>query len=229
MMNKKTVAELERENAALKIELAAVKKELAELKNSRTKSEFSNKSKKHFPITDAEKGKLLLCYMNGTDGERIIDNGFEMFSELLETVQDVNSIVFEKYENLVMASAELGLVEETKLLINAGIDVSSQSIHRETAGLKAARNGHFAVVEVLAQNGYDLNNVYHSIGPDGKEPCKLIDFAIDKNDTKSISMMLKNGYKPTVGDLEKISIANKRATEIKNKAMYNKYTYTQAK
>ena len=70
----------------------------------------------------------------------------------------------------------------------AGTDVGAENQWRATPLLKAAREGHKAISELLINNGADLN----AKNVDGKTP---LDYAIENNHTNIADLLRQHGGK----------------------------------
>jgi len=81
-----------------------------------------------------------------------------------------------------------GDLEAVKQYLAAGTDVDAKNQWRATPLLKAAREGHKAISELLINNGADLN----AKNVDGKTP---LDYAIENNHTNIADLLRQHGGK----------------------------------
>ncbi|HIM11138.1 TPA: ankyrin repeat domain-containing protein [Candidatus Poribacteria bacterium] len=81
-----------------------------------------------------------------------------------------------------------GDLEAVKQHLAAGTDVDAKNQWRATPLLKAAREGHKAISELLINNGADLN----AKNVDGKTP---LDYAIENNHTNIADLLRQHGGK----------------------------------
>ena len=81
-----------------------------------------------------------------------------------------------------------GDLEAVKQHLAAGTDVDAKNQWRATPLLKAAREGHKAISELLINNGADLN----AKNVEGKTP---LDYAIENNHTNIADLLRQHGGK----------------------------------